>query len=63
VSFFTGGSTHIWRQRFPSEKPEQLTSGPTGEEGIAMAPDGRSLITSVGSTERATYVHDGKCAA
>ena len=40
---------HIWRQRFPDGKPEQFTFGPTSQEGIAMAPDGKSLITSVGS--------------
>ena len=43
-----GGAFHLWRQRFPDGKPEQITSGPTEEEGIAMAPDGRSLITAVG---------------
>ena len=40
---------HIWRQRFPDGTPEQLTFGPTSQEGITMAPDGKSLITSVGS--------------
>ena len=48
---------HIWRQRFPDGQPEQLTSGPTEEEGIALAPDGRSLITSVGLRERVVSVH------
>ncbi len=42
---------HIWRQRFPDGKPEQFTFGPTSQEGIAMAPDGKSLITSVGSQD------------
>jgi hypothetical protein len=36
-----GGVNHIWRQRFPDGQPEQITSGPTEEEGMAMAPDGR----------------------
>jgi hypothetical protein len=36
------GANHIWRQHFPDGKPWQITSGPTAEEGIAMAPDGRS---------------------
>jgi eukaryotic-like serine/threonine-protein kinase len=48
---------HIWRQRFPDGQPEQLTSGPTEEEGIALAPDGRSLITSVGLRERVVSIH------
>jgi serine/threonine protein kinase len=49
---------HIWRQRFPDGKPEQFTFGPTSQEGIAMAPDGKSLITSVGSEDRSVWVHD-----
>jgi hypothetical protein len=48
---------HIWRQRFPDGQPEQLTSGPTEEEGIAVAPDGRSLITSVGLRQRVVSIH------
>jgi serine/threonine protein kinase len=42
---------HIWRQRFPDGDPEQLTFGPTSQEGLAMAPDGKSFITSVGSQD------------
>jgi serine/threonine protein kinase len=48
---------HIWRQRFPEGEPEQLTSGPTEEEGIALAPDGRTLITSVGLRQRVVSIH------
>lgn len=48
---------HIWRQRFSGGQPEQLTSGPTEEEGIAVAPDGRSLITSVGLRQRVVSIH------
>lgn len=54
----TGDSYHIWRQRFPNGKPEQLTSGPTDEEGIAMATDGRSVITSLGLRQRPIWFHD-----
>jgi DNA-binding winged helix-turn-helix (wHTH) protein/Tol biopolymer transport system component len=50
--------SHIWRQRFPDGEPEQLTFGPTSQEGIAMAPDGKSLITSVGATDRTVWLHD-----
>ena len=50
--------SHIWRQRFPDGEPEQLTFGPTSQEGIAMAPDGKSLITSVGSQDRTVWLHD-----
>ena len=50
--------SHIWRQRFPDGEPEQLTFGPTSQEGIAMAPDGKSLITSVGAQDRTVWLHD-----
>jgi Tol biopolymer transport system component len=53
-----GGSFHIWRQRFPDGVPDRITSGVTEEEGIAMAPDGRSLVTSVGTSETSVSVHD-----
>lgn len=55
-----GGRFHIWRQRFPDGEPEQVTSGGTEEEGIAIAPDGHSLITSVGSRESTVWVLDGE---
>lgn len=31
--------------------PEQLTFGATEEEGIAVSPDGRTLVTSAGIRE------------
>jgi len=49
---------HLWRQRFPDGKPEQVTFGPTTQEGIAMAPDGKSLVTAVGSTDSTVWMHD-----
>ena len=49
---------HIWRQAFPDGVPQQLTASLGEEEGIAMAPDGKSLITSVGASERSVWVHD-----
>ena len=51
------GRFHIWRQQFPDGDPEQVTSGPTEEEGISMAPDGRSLITSVGAAQSSLWLH------
>ena len=54
-----GGRFHIWRRRFPNGDLEQVTSGATEEEGIAMMPDGGSLITSVGSRESTLWVRDG----
>jgi eukaryotic-like serine/threonine-protein kinase len=60
LSTNAGGSFHIWRQRFPDGKPEQLTSGPAEEEGIAVLPDGKSLITSVGTQDAIVWLHDTK---
>ena len=54
----SGGAFHIWRQPFPNGKTEQITSGPTEEEGIAMAPDGRSFITAVGQKQRPVMLHE-----
>ncbi len=55
-----GGVFHTWRQRFPDGQPEQITSGPTEEEGIAMAPDGRSFLTAVGVRQSSVWIHDGR---
>jgi Tol biopolymer transport system component len=53
-----GGTFHAWRQRFPDGQAAQITSGLTEEEGIAVAPDGRSLITSVALKQSVVWVHD-----
>lgn len=55
----TGGGSHIWRQAFPEGQPEQITSGPMEESGVAVEPGGGALITSVGSHESAIWIHDG----
>jgi serine/threonine protein kinase len=57
-SAVVGGSSHLWRQRFPDGAPEQITFGPLEEEGLALAPDGRSLVTSVGMRRSAVWIHD-----
>jgi serine/threonine protein kinase len=54
----TTDASHIWRQRFPSGEPQQITFGPTSQEGIAMAPDGKSFVTSVGSQDTTVWIHD-----
>ena len=59
----TEGSFHIWRQPYTESAlppAEQITAGPTSEEGIAMAPDGKSLVTAVGLTQRSVWIHDGR---
>jgi len=55
-----GGRFHIWRQQFPDGKLEQVTSGTTEEEGIAIAPDGKSFLTSVGVQDSTIWIHDAK---
>jgi len=52
------GTNHIWRQRVPDGEPEQITSGPTEEEGIAMAADGRSFVTAVALQNSSLWIHD-----
>jgi DNA-binding winged helix-turn-helix (wHTH) protein/Tol biopolymer transport system component len=52
------GHSHLWRQRFPDGKPEQITSGPVEAEGLAVDPDGQSIITSLGVQESAIWIHD-----
>jgi Tol biopolymer transport system component len=54
------GSRHLWRQQLPHGQPEQITFGPTEEDGIAVAPDGRSLITSIGTRQSAVWIHDAR---
>jgi hypothetical protein len=46
-----GDGYHIWRQHLSGDVPEQLTFGATEEEGIAVSPDGHSLVTSAGIRE------------
>jgi serine/threonine protein kinase/sugar lactone lactonase YvrE len=57
-SVVIGNQSHIWRQKFPDGQPEQITFGPTSQEGIAMASDGKSFITAVGSRDATVWLHD-----
>jgi serine/threonine protein kinase/WD40 repeat protein len=56
----TDNGVHIWRQRFPEGTPEQLTFGAATEEGIHFAPDGRSFVTSIGTSQSTLWVHDSR---
>jgi Tol biopolymer transport system component len=56
----TGNGNHIWRQRYPDGRPEQLTFGAVTEEGIHFAPDGRSFVTSIGASQSTIWVHDAR---
>ena len=55
-----GNGFHLWRQRFPDGVAEQLTFGATEERGVAVAPNGKSLVTSIGSTQSTVWVHTPK---
>ena len=59
----TEASFHIWRQPYAEgalPPAEQITAGPTSEEGIAMAPDGKTLVTAVGLMQRSVWIHDAR---
>jgi dipeptidyl aminopeptidase/acylaminoacyl peptidase len=56
----TTNGTHLWRQRFPAGQPEQLTFGAVTEEGVHFAPDGRSFVTSIGTSQSTLWVHDAR---
>jgi Tol biopolymer transport system component len=60
VTSNAGGVNRIWRQRFPDGEPEQVTSGPTAEEGITFAPDGRSFVTAAVLQNVSIWLHDAK---
>jgi Tol biopolymer transport system component len=53
-----GRGFHLWRQRYPDGVVEQITRGATEEEGIAVAPDGQSIISSVGTQQSTVWLHD-----
>ncbi len=54
------GATHLWRQRSPDAAAEQITFGPGEEQGLAIAPDGKSLISSVGVRKSSVWLHDSQ---
>ena len=54
----TASGHHLWRQRFPRGDPEQLSFGREEAQGVAVAPDGQSVITSLGMRQSALWVHD-----
>jgi serine/threonine protein kinase len=55
-----GSGVHTWRQKFPDGLPEQVTSGITEEEGVHVAPDGRSFVTSIGAGQSSVWIHDSR---
>jgi Tol biopolymer transport system component len=57
-SVAVNGNRHLWREQFPRGEPEQITFGPTREDGVAIAPDGQSLVTAVGQGSSVLWIHD-----
>ena len=55
-----GQGFHLWRERFPDGPAEQITFGPTQEQGIAVDTAGKFLITAAGSEESTVWIHDQK---
>ena len=52
------GLSRLWRQRFPDGVPAPvMSSGVTQEEGVAVAPDGQSLVTSIGLRQSSLWLH------
>jgi Tol biopolymer transport system component len=50
--------SHLWRQKFPNGTPEQITFGTTEEDGLAVAADGQSLVTSIGRRVSTIWLHN-----
>jgi eukaryotic-like serine/threonine-protein kinase len=57
---YTSSGVHIWRQAFPDGTPEQVTFGVSTEEGVHVAPDGRSFVTSIGTSQSTVWIHDAR---
>ena len=61
LMYFTvsvNGARHLWRQAYPNGNPEQITTGPTEEEGVVVEPGGRSLLTALGKRESSIGLHE-----
>jgi len=58
LSSNSGGGFHIWRQKYPDGVPERITSGPTEQEGTALTPDGKYLITSMGLQQASIWLQE-----
>ena len=58
-SAYVENGQHLWRQRFPNGTPQQITFGAVSDEqGIAVAPDGHSVVTSIGVGQSSVWIHD-----
>ena len=55
-----GRQSHLWREALAGGPAQQITFGPNDEEGVAVAPDGRSIVTAIGQRQSAIWIHDEK---
>jgi eukaryotic-like serine/threonine-protein kinase len=55
-----GDGFHLWRQHFPNGEPEQVTFGPTEQDGIAVDRSGSSVIMAAGTEESTVWYHDAQ---
>jgi eukaryotic-like serine/threonine-protein kinase len=53
----SGDGLHLWRQRYPNGAPEQITFGPAEQSGVAVFPDGKSIVTAVGTNRSSVWFH------
>ena len=60
ISELTSMATICGASAFRMESRIRSHSEPSEEEGIAMTPDGSSLITSIGTHESAVWIHDSR---
>jgi DNA-binding winged helix-turn-helix (wHTH) protein/Tol biopolymer transport system component len=60
--FTVGGQSgdHLWRERLSNGHLEQLTFGPAEAQGVAVAPDGRSVLTSIGMRQSSVWMRDAR---
>ncbi|MGH9669183.1 MAG: protein kinase domain-containing protein [Terriglobales bacterium] len=52
-----GNGFHLWRQHFPDGEPQQITFGPTEQEGLALDSSGGSVVTAAGTEGSTLWMH------
>ena len=57
MTIVSAAGHHLFRQHFPDGAPEQLTFGPSEEDGVTISPNGRTLVTSIGPSESNVILH------
>jgi Tol biopolymer transport system component len=60
LSAETGSGFHLFRQHFPDGEPQQVTFGPTEQEGVAVDRSGEFLVTAAGTEDSVLWLRDKK---